>query len=252
MKSFNFKLNIWQKEINTRDFLQTNYTPYDGDSSFLSPATTKTIELWDELNKLIIQEKKQGILDLDVQTPSSITSHKNGYIDKSKEIIVGLQTDAPLKRAIKPNGGIRLVEKAAEAYGYKIPSAISEIYYKYRKTHNDGVFSAYGPDQYLLRKKHILTGLPDNYGRGRIIGDYRRIPLYGVDRLIKHREQILKDFSPIINDDNIRKREENHEQIKALQAVKIMAESYGYDISQPAKDTKEAIQWFYFVYLAAV
>lgn len=248
----NFKAGKWQDEVDVRDFVQGNYTPYDGGKEFLAGVTDRTKGIWDKMMKLMEVEIEKGILDLDVNTPSSITSHEAGYIDKDNEVIVGLQTDAPLKRAIKPNGGIRLVEAAAKAYGYDIPKEVSEIFYKYRKTHNDGVFSAYSDEQRLLRSKHLVTGLPDNYGRGRIIGDYRRLALYGVDRLIEDRKQALRDMAKDMNIKNINLREELSEQITALKDMKVMAEKYGFDISKPATDSKEAIQWLYFAYLAAV
>jgi len=238
--------------INVREFIQENFTTYEGDESFLAGPTDRTKKVWEKVSALIKQELEKGILDLDVNTPSSITSHAPGFIDKENEVIVGLQTDAPMKRAIKPNGGIRLVEKAAKDYGYEIPKEVSEIFYKLRKTHNDGVFSAYSDEIKLLRRKHIVTGLPDNYGRGRIIGDYRRVPLYGVDALIEDKKKTFDDMAPEMNEHNIKLREEIFEQIKALKAMKEMASSYGHDISEPAKDSKEAVQWIYFAYLAAV
>jgi formate C-acetyltransferase len=247
-----FKGNSWAKNIDVRDFVQNNYTAYDGDESFLAPATERTKNLWSKLQLLIQEELKKGILDLDVNTPSSIISHAAGYIDKDLELIVGLQTDAPLKRSIKPNGGIRLVEKAAESYGYKVPAEISKIFTDYRKTHNDGVFSSYSKEIRLLRSKHVITGLPDSYGRGRIIGDYRRIALYGVDRLIAQKMADLETINPEMNDENVRTREEIFEQIKALNEIKIMAQKYGFDLSKPAADSKDAVQYVYFSYLAAV
>lgn len=242
----------WQSDIDVRDFIQQNYTLYKGGKEFLAPATKRTKSLWKKIEKLLKEESEKGILDLDVNTPSTITSHKPGFIDKKNEVIFGLQTDKPLKRAVKPYGGIRLTQKAAESYGYEIPEKVSDIFFKYRKTHNDGVFSAYGPEQRLLRKKHILTGLPDNYGRGRIIGDGRRVALYGIDRLIKEKQKDLLESPSTMNSESIRAREEISEQIKDLKAMKEMAASYGFDISQPAKDSREAIQWTYFAYLAAV
>jgi formate C-acetyltransferase len=242
----------WTREIDVRDFIQNNYTPYDGDASFLAPATDRTRAMWAKLGELIKEELSKGILDLDTKTPSSVTSHAAGYIDKANEVIVGLQTDAPLKRSIKPNGGIRLVEKAAEAYGYKVAEDVSEIFTKYRKTHNDGVFAAYDDEIKMLRSKHVITGLPDNYGRGRIIGDYRRLALYGADALIADRKKYLKFMSPVMNDENIRTREEIFDQITALEDVKTMAALYGFDVSNPAVDSKDAVQYVYFAYLAAV
>ena len=247
-----FKSGTWQKWIDVRDFVQRNYVPYDGDETFLSGPTERTTGIWAKLSELMKIELDKGILDLDVNTPSSITSHAPGYIDKDNEVIVGLQTDAPLKRAIKPNGGIRLVEKAAESYGYKVPAEVSEIFNKYRKTHNDGVFSAYSNEIRLLRKKSIITGLPDNYGRGRIIGDYRRVPLYGVDRLIADKQAFYDAMPERMTDDYMRQREEINEQIQALKDMKQMAAGYGHDIGMPAQDSREAVQWMYFAYLAAV
>jgi len=247
-----FKSGTWQKWIDVRDFVQRNYVPYDGDETFLSGPTERTTGIWAKLSELMKIELDKGIIDLDVNTPSSITSHAPGYIDKDNEVIVGLQTDAPLKRAIKPNGGIRLVEKAAESYGYKVPAEVSEIFNKYRKTHNDGVFSAYSNEIRLLRKKSIITGLPDNYGRGRIIGDYRRVPLYGVDRLIADKQAFYDAMPERMTDDYMRQREEINEQIQALKDMKQMAAGYGHDIGMPAQDSREAVQWMYFAYLAAV
>ena len=247
-----FKKGEWSKETNLRDFIQRNYTPYNGDSDFLEGPTKDTKAIWDRCMKLIKEERKKGILDLDTKTPSTITSHEPGYIIKEKESIVGLQTDKPLKRAIKPYGGIRMVEKAAKAYGYEVDPETSKIFYNYRKTHNDGVFSAYGSQTRQLRSLGIVTGLPDNYGRGRIIGDYRRIALYGMDRLIAEKKQEFEGL-PVQNDeDNIRTKEEISEQIKAMGELKEMAKTYGFDISVPAKNAKEAIQWTYFGYLGSV
>lgn len=242
----------WQKRIEVRDFVQNNYAMYEGDDRFLAIATERTTTMWNKLLELIKQEKDKGILDLDFTTPSSITSHAPGYIDKANELIVGLQTDAPLKRAIKPQGGIRLVEAAAEAFGYKVDPQVSKIFREYRKTHNDGVFDVYDDEIRQLRRKHVITGLPDNYGRGRIIGDYRRIALYGVARLIEERQEILKNYTNTDSEVNMRFREETSDQITALEQMIEMAKEYGFDISQPAADSKEAVQWIYFGYLAAV
>lgn len=247
-----FTKNIWQDSLDVRDFIQKNFSSYKGDESFLAVATERTKKLWEQTGELIKKEVEKGILDLDVNTPSTIISHKAGYIDKENEVIVGLQTDAPLKRAIKPYGGIRLVEKAAADYGYTIPEEVKEIFYKYRKTHNDGVFSAYNDEQRLLRSNHIVTGLPDNYGRGRIIGDYRRLPLYGLDKLIEEKQNALKVGSKTMDKDTIQWREEITEQINALKQMQIMGEEYGFDLSKPAKDSQEAVQWLYLAYLAAV
>jgi len=247
-----FIKGFWDKRIDVRNFVQVNYTQYDGDEIFLAPATKRTIKMWQTLSDLIVEETSKGILDLDTKTPSTITSHKPGYIDQHNEVIVGLQTDAPLKRAIKPNGGIKLVVKAAEAHGYTIDPAVIKIFNEYRKTHNDGVFDIYNKEIRKLRSKHIVTGLPDNYSRGRIIGDYRRVALYGVDYLIQEKEDSLISFKQIDDEWDMRFREELSDQIVALKDMIIMAKSYGFDISKPANDSKEAVQWLYFAYLAAV
>ena len=250
-----FTLGDWQDEINVRDFIQKNYTPYEGDSSFLAGATEKTKKLWNEVLELYKKEHNSegGVLDIDTKTVSTVSSHEAGYIDKDLEDIVGLQTDAPLKRAIMPFGGIRIVEKSCEAYGRKVDDEVEEIFHKYRKTHNDGVFSVYTPDIRAARSSHLLTGLPDGYGRGRIIGDYRRVALYGVDVLINEK----KDELEVLNVDEmteevIREREEISEQINALNELKVMASKYGFDISKPASNAKEAVQWLYFGYLGAI
>jgi formate C-acetyltransferase len=242
----------WKTEINIRDFIQEQYFPYEGTDTFLAPATERTRKMWEKITILLKKEAKKGVLDVDTSVPSDINSHRPGYIDKKNEVIVGLQTDKPLKRAIKPFGGIRLSQKAAESYGYRIPESVSDIFFKYRKTHNDGVFSVYTPEQRLLRKKHILTGLPDNYGRGRIIGDCRRVALYGVKRLVEEKRKDLKKFTTAMNSETIRVREEIFEQIQSLKEMVEMAKGYGFNISRPANDSKEAIQWMYFSYLAAV
>ncbi len=242
----------WQKEVQVRDFIQKNYTVYEGDHSFLAPATTRTKEMWAQVQDLSQQERKRGIPDIDTAVPSTITSHRPGYIQAEKELIVGLQTEAPLKMAIKPLGGMGLAEKAAEAYGYTVSEDIKKIFYEYRKTHNDGVFSVYTPEQRLLRKKHVLTGLPDNYGRGRIIGDYRRLALYGADQLIAWKQQDLLKMTTRMTEKNILLREEVSAQISDLKAMKQMAKEYGYDIARPAEDSREALQWMYFAYLSAV
>ena len=244
----------WQNEINVRDFIQKNYTPYEGDSSFLADATEATKKLWNEVLDLYQKERDNGgVLAISSDIASTITSHGAGYIDKDLEKIVGLQTDAPLKRAIMPNGGIRIVEKSCEAYNQKVSDKIEEIYHKYRRTHNDGVFMAYTPEIRACRSAHILTGLPDGYGRGRIIGDYRRVALYGIDALISDRQKIFADtISNDLTEDIIREREEIAEQISALNELKEMAQMYGLDISKPAKDAKEAVQWLYFGYLGAI
>lgn len=248
-----FKSGIWDKEINLRDFIIQNYTPYEGDDSFLAPPTARTRALWDKVLALLEQERKAGgVLDIDEHTISTITSHKCGYIDKELETIVGLQTDAPLKRAIMPFGGIRMVRNSLAAYGRELPPDVENVF-KYRKTHNDGVFDVYTDDMKRARHTGIITGLPDAYGRGRIIGDYRRIPLYGVDRLIADKIAAKKahDAEPMYGD-TVRNLEEMAEQIKALKELKEMAASYGFDISRPAENTQEAIQWLYFGYLAAI
>ena len=251
----NFKCGDWQSEINVRDFIQKNYTPYEGDSSFLAKPTAKTEKLWNEVLELYKKEKEAqgGVLDIDTKTPSKVSAHEAGYIDKDLEEIVGLQTDSPLKRAIMPFGGIRIVEKACKSYGREVDPETDEIFHKYRKTHNDGVFDVYTPDIRAARSAHLLTGLPDGYGRGRIIGDYRRVALYGVDVLINEKKQEL-DVLDVDNftEEVIRQREERSEQIKALNELKIMAAKYGFDISVPATNAKEAVQWLYFAYLGAV
>lgn len=249
-----FNKGKWTESVDVRDFIQKNYTPYTGDDSFLSSASEKTIKLWNIVLDLYKKEKANGgVLDIDTDNVSTISSHQAGYIQKDLEEIVGLQTDSPLKRAIMPFGGIRIVEKSCEAYGKKVSPKVEEIFHKYRKTHNDGVFDAYTADVRAARSSHLLTGLPDGYGRGRIIGDYRRIALYGVDFLIENKKENLKYLDPAYFDEaTIREREELSEQIKALVELKKMAESYGFDISVPASNAKEAIQWTYFGYLAAI
>ena len=247
-----FKTGLWQTEINVRDFIQQNYKPYDGDDSFLAHATERTDKIWDRLNELFIEERKKGVLDIS-QIPSSITAHGAGYIDRENELIVGLQTEAPLKRAIMPNGGLRMVLTALKAYGYEPDPKVVEIFSKHRKTHNDGVFDAYTADVRRCRSSHILTGLPDAYGRGRIIGDYRRVALYGVSRLIKHKQEEKRSLDSAMSTEGIiRDREELSEQIHSLSELKQMASSYGFDISEPARNAHEAVQWLYFGYLAAV
>ena len=245
----------WQNEINVRDFIQKNYTPYTDDSSFLVGPTEKTKKLWNQVLELYKKEKasKGGVLDIDTKTISTVSSHNAGYIDKDLEEIVGLQTDAPLKRAIMPFGGIRIVEKACEAYDKKVDDEVENIFHNYRKTHNDGVFSVYTPDIRAARSSHLITGLPDGYGRGRIIGDYRRVALYGVDVLIDEKKKDLEIIDvDYLSEKVIQEREEISEQIKALNELKNMASKYGFDISKPAKNSKEAVQWLYFGYLGAV
>ena len=247
-----FKPGLWQKQINVRDFIQQNYTPYEGDDSFLAPATDRTRNLWARLNELFLEERKKGVLDVS-QIPSSITAHAPGYIDKENEIIVGLQTEAPLKRAIMPNGGFRMVLNALRTYGYEPDPHVVETFTKYRKTHNEAVFDAYTPDIRRCRSSHILTGLPDAYGRGRIIGDYRRVALYGVTRLIERKQEEKRTLDTAMSsEDIIRDREELSEQIRALKELQQMAAKYGFDISGPASTAREAVQWLYFGYLAAV
>jgi formate C-acetyltransferase len=243
----------WKHEIDVRDFIQFNVRPYIGDESFLVPSTERTLKLWAQVRKLMDEEQaKGGTLDMDTDIVSTIISHAPGYIDKQHEVIVGLQTDKPLKRALMPFGGIKVAEHAVEAYGYKVAPEIHHAFTHYRKTHNDGVFDVYTKAIRAARKSGIITGLPDGYGRGRIIGDYRRVALYGVDRLIAERKQQFEALDSVINEDNIRLREELSEQIRALGQLKEMAASYGCDISNPASNAREAVQWVYFGYLAAV
>jgi formate C-acetyltransferase len=247
-----FRPGLWEKEINVRDFIQQNYKPYEGDGSFLAPATERTKKLWAGLNDLFVEERKKGVLDVS-QVPSSITSHTPGYIDRANEIIVGLQTEAPLKRAIMPNGGLRMVLSALKAYGYDPDPKVVETFSKYRKTHNEAVFDAYTADVRRCRSSHILTGLPDSYGRGRIIGDYRRVTLYGVSRLIEQKKvEKLSLDSALSTEDIIRDREELSEQMRALKELQMMASTYGFDISGPARSAVEAVQWLYLAYLGAV
>lgn len=249
-----FTAGKWQKQVDVRDFIISNYDPYDGDSTFLSGVSENTKKLWLELSELLKKERENGgVLDADTSVIASITSHQAGYINSQLEEIVGLQTDAPLKRAIMPQGGVRMVEQGLEAYGFKMDPLVDEIYTKYRKSHNQGVFDAYTPEMRAARKSGIVTGLPDAYGRGRIIGDYRRVALYGADKLINDKEEQLGSYDDLpMSDGTIRAREEITDQINALNDLKTMASFYGYDISKPANDVKEAIQWTYFGYLAAV
>ncbi|HSE22400.1 MAG TPA: formate C-acetyltransferase [Pyrinomonadaceae bacterium] len=247
-----FNIGLWQSEINVRDFIQQNYEQYEGDESFLAPATDRTKKIWDQLNQLFVEERRKGVLDIS-QIPSSITAHGPGYIDRDNEVIVGLQTEAPLKRAIMPNGGLRMVLTALKTYGYEPDPHVVEAFTKYRKTHNEGVFDAYTPDIRRCRSSHILTGLPDAYGRGRIIGDYRRVALYGVTRLIEHKQVEKRGLDTAMSTGEvIRDREELSEQIRALKELQQMATSYGFDISKPASNAREAVQWLYFGYLGAV
>ena len=254
-----FQFGVWQREVNVRDFIQQNYQPYDGNESFLAPATERTESIWNRQNCSEViaayhakQERAKGVLDVS-QVPSSIASHAPGYIDREKEIIVGLQTEAPLRRAIMPNGGLRMVISSLKAYGYEPDPQVVETFTKHRKTHNQGVFDAYTDDIRRCRSSHILTGLPDAYGRGRIVGDYRRVTLYGVTRLIEKKNEEKQSLDSLMSTDEIiRDREELSEQIRALQELQWMAAAYGFDISPPAKTAKEAVQWLYFAYLAAV
>ena len=248
-----FNTGLWNLEINTRDFIQRNYTPYEGNADFLTSPTDRTVKLWQILcERMKIERERKGVYDIDEKTISTITSHGAGYIDKDLETIVGLQTDEPLKRAIMPFGGIRLVYTELDAYGKTMDPAVEHVF-KYRKTHNDGVFDCYTDEMKKARHAGIMTGLPDAYGRGRIIGDYRRVALYGVDYLIEQKKTAKRDMIiDVMDSDHIRRREEVSEQIKALGELKEMAMKYGFDISRPAEDTKEAIQWLYFAYLAAV
>ncbi len=248
-----FQPGKWMKDINVRDFIQNNYTPYLGDESFLTGATERTQNLWSQVKNLMKAERDKGILDTDTEVVSTITSHAPGFIDRELEQIVGLQTDKPLKRAIMPFGGVRVVKSSLDAYGYKLSPRTEEIFTKYRKSHNDGVFDAYTREMRLARHSGIITGLPDAYGRGRIIGDYRRVALYGVDRLIDDKKEQLSSLEvDTIESSILQLREEINEQIKALFEFKKMASSYGFDISYPAKNAQEAVQWLYFGYLAAV
>ena len=247
-----FNVGLWQSEIDVRDFIQQNYEPFDGDETFLATATERTTKLWEKLQELFVEERRKGVLDIS-QVPSSITAHAPGYIDRDNELIVGLQTDAPLKRAIMPNGGFRMIVNALKTYGFEPDPHVVEAFTKYRKTHNDAVFDAYTEDIRRCRSSHILTGLPDAYGRGRIIGDYRRVPLYGVARLIETKQEEKRRLdSAMSTDEIIRDREELSEQIRALKELQQMAASYGFDISTPARTAREAVQWLYFGYLAAV
>jgi formate C-acetyltransferase len=247
-----FRTGLWQKEIDIRDFIQQNYEPYEGNEAFLASATERTEKIWDRLQELFVEERKKGVLDVS-PIPSSITAHAPGYIDKENEVIVGLQTEAPLKRAIMPNGGFRMVLGALKTYGYEPDPHVVEAFTKYRKTHNEAVFDAYTADIRRCRSSHILTGLPDAYGRGRIIGDYRRVALYGVKRLVERKQQEKADLDAAMSTDAIiRDREELAEQIRALKELQQMASTYGFDISRPAATAKEAVQWLYLGYLAAV
>ena len=248
-----FKGELWKKEINVRDFIQNNYTPYTGDDSFLKPSSEKTRKVWNKLTEMFKVEREKGVYDTETKLPQSITTYGPGYIDKDNEVVVGLQTDAPLKRGIFPKGGIRMVENSLEAYGYHLDPMTKEIFTKYRKTHNEGVFSAYTEEMLAARRSAIITGLPDAYGRGRIIGDYRHVALYGTARLIEDKKQFQKRLDiQELNDEIIRNREEVTEQIHALQDFEKMCAAYGFDVTRPAKDAREAVQFVYLAYLAAV
>lgn len=243
----------WKTRVNTRDFIQKNYTPYEGGDEFLAGISAKTKKLWEELSELIKKETEKGVLDADEKVVSSITSHKPGYINKDLEVIVGLQTDAPLKRALMPYGGLRMAKQALESYGFSLDPSTEEIFKKHRKTHNEGVFDAYTTDIRKARSAHIITGLPDAYGRGRIIGDYRRVALYGIDYLAAERQREHDEYhTETLVEDVIRQREEMAEQVRALNELKQMGESYGCELGRPARNSREAVQWTYLAYLAAV
>ncbi|MFH9352825.1 formate C-acetyltransferase [Kitasatospora sp. NPDC017646] len=252
-----FKGGLWRDAIDVRDFVQHNYTPYEGDAAFLAGPTERTLAVWRRITDRFPEERAKGVLDIAYDVPSSITAHAPGYIDRERELIVGLQTDAPLKRAIMPNGGWRMVARALKTYGYPVDPVLEKVFTEYRKTHNDGVFDAYTPEILAARRAGVITGLPDAYGRGRIIGDYRRVALYGVDRLVEAKLAEKAELDPAPTDparleETIREREELAEQVRALGELKQMADGYGYDISGPAATAREAIQWLYFAYLAAV
>lgn len=248
-----FKGDVWKKEINVRDFIQNNYTPYTGDDTFLVPSSEKTRKVWNKLTEMFKEERARGVYDTETKLPQSITTYGPGYIDKENEVVVGLQTDAPLKRGIFPKGGIRMVENSLEAYGYHLDPMTKEIFTKYRKTHNEGVFSAYTDEMLAARRSAIITGLPDAYGRGRIIGDYRRVALYGTAILIEEKKHFQKRLDiQEITEEIIRSREEVTEQIRALKDFEKMCAGYGFDVTRPARDAREAVQFVYLAYLAAV
>jgi len=249
----NFVLNEWCGRVDVRDFIVRNYTPYEGDESFLAGATARTQALWDKTKALLAREREAGgVLDIDTEIISGVDAHPPGYMDRELELIVGLQTDAPLRRAIMPNGGMRMVKTALKEYHRELPGHVDEVY-RHRKTHNDGVFDAYTDEMKAARRSGVITGLPDAYGRGRIIGDYRRVALYGVDFLVAQKKAAKENFfAGAFDEELVRNREEISEQIKALEALKRMAASYGYDISEPAGNLREAMQWVYFAYLAAI
>ncbi len=248
-----FTTNVWQKEVNVRDFILSNFEPYQGDESFLEPPTEATSALWDHVMDLTKKERENGgVLDMDTEIVSTITSHGPGYLDKDLEKVVGVQTDEPFKRSLQPFGGIRMAKQACESYGFELNEEVERIFTDYRKTHNQGVFDAYTDEMKLARKVGIITGLPDAYGRGRIIGDYRRVALYGVDFLIDEKKKDAAGTSRVMSEENIRLREELSEQIRALNELKALAASYEFDISEPAANAREAFQWLYFAYLAAI
>ncbi|MED4549966.1 formate C-acetyltransferase [Bacillus licheniformis] len=248
-----FTTNVWQKEVNVRDFILSNFEPYQGDESFLEPPTEATSALWDHVMDLTKKERENGgVLDMDTEIVSTITSHGPGYLNKDLEKVVGVQTDEPFKRSLQPFGGIRMAKQACESYGFKLNEEVERIFTDYRKTHNQGVFDAYTDEMKLARKVGIITGPPDAYGRGRIIGDYRRVALYGVDFLIDEKKKDAAGTSRVMSEENIRLREELSEQIRALNELKALAKSYGFDISKPAANAREAFQWLYFAYLAAI
>ena len=247
-----FKLGQWAENIDVSDFIQKNYTLYDGDKSFLAGTTSKTDAVWGKAKELLIEELKKGVLDVETKVVSGINNFKPGYIDKENEVVVGFQTDAPLKRIVNPFGGLRMAEQALEAYGYKLDEEMGKHFRAYRKTHNDGVFDAYTPEMRAARSAGLITGLPDAYGRGRIIGDYRRIALYGIDYLISQKKYDLKQLTGPMLDELLRSREEVNEQIRALEAIKAMAATYGLDVAEPAQTAQEAVQAVYIGYLAAI
>ena len=248
-----FKGSNWKREIDVRDFIQSNYEAYDGDESFLVGPTERTNHLWEVLSKMFEVEREKGVYDAETKLPQSIDTYGAGYIDKDSEVIVGLQTDVPLKRGIFPKGGIRMVEKALKSYGYDLDPATKTIFTKYRKTHNEGVFSAYNDDIKAARHAHIITGLPDAYGRGRIIGDYRRVALYGTANLIEEKKRYFKRIDiQEFTEEIVRHREEVSEQIQALKQFERMCAAYGFDVTKPATNAREAVQWTYFGYLGAV
>ena len=249
-----FAGKVWKDEIDVRDFIQTNYAPYDGDEAFLEGPTKETEKLWSQVMDLNKKEREAGgVLDMDTDVVSTITSHGPGYLSKDMEKIVGFQTDQPFKRSFQPFGGIRMMEQAADSYGFEIDPFLSHVFRDWRKTHNQGVFDAYTPEMRQARRTGIITGLPDAYGRGRIIGDYRRVALYGVDRLIEEKvADKTNSDTTMMNAETIRDREELSDQIKALHELKELGNIYGFDLSRPAQNAKEAFQWLYLGYLAAV